>query len=171
MERANYYSMPSHHPRIMGTRHMVASAHYLAAQVALEVLEAGGNAIDAGVAGGIALTVLQCEFVNFAGVAPIIVHLAKTGQAITISGLGPWPKAASAEYFRRNHAGRIPPGIMRTVVPGGPDAWITALDRFGTMTFGEVTASAIRFAREGFAVQAIVPDIISQYTDIFSKWP
>ena len=55
---------------------MVASANYLAAQAGFEILEAGGNAIDAGVAGGIALGVLQCEYVHFAGVAPIMIHLA-----------------------------------------------------------------------------------------------
>ncbi len=55
------YRMPTHHPRIIGTRHTAASANYLAAQAAFEILEAGGNAIDAGVAGGIALGVLQCE--------------------------------------------------------------------------------------------------------------
>ena len=73
---ANQHRMPLHHPRIIGTRHMVASANYLAAQVGFEILEAGGNAIDAGVAGGIALGVLQCEYVHFAGVAPIMIHLA-----------------------------------------------------------------------------------------------
>ena len=58
---ADQYRMPTHHPRVIGTRHMVASANYLAAQAGFEILEAGGNAIDAGVAGGIALGVLQCE--------------------------------------------------------------------------------------------------------------
>ena len=52
---ADQYRMPTHHPRVIGTRHMVASANYLAAQAGFEILEAGGNAIDAGVAGGIAL--------------------------------------------------------------------------------------------------------------------
>lgn len=168
---SNHYSMPVHHPRVIGTRHMVASANYLAAQAAFEILEHGGNAIDAGVAGGIALSVLQCEFVNFAGVAPILVHLAATGETLTISGLGPWPKAASAAYFRENHGGRIPPGIKRTVVPAAPDAWITALERFGTMSFGDVASAAIRLGREGFAVQNIVPEIIGQYVDIFTQWP
>ena len=46
----NQHHMPTHHPRIIGTRHMVASANFLAAQAGFEILEAGGNAIDAGVA-------------------------------------------------------------------------------------------------------------------------
>ena len=92
---ANQHRMPQHHPRVIGTRHMVASANYLAAQVGFDILEAGGNAVDAGVAGGIALGVLQCEYVHFAGVAPIMIHLAETGETVSISGLGPWPDRKS----------------------------------------------------------------------------
>src|SRR6476620_11522110 len=55
---------------IMGTRHVVSAGHYLAAHAGFEVLEAGGNAIDAGVAAGIAIDVLQTDKVNFGGVAP-----------------------------------------------------------------------------------------------------
>src|SRR4051794_11971548 len=76
IDMADQHHMPTHHPRVIGTRHMVASANYLAAQTGFEILEAGGNAIDAGVAGGIALGVLQCEYVHFAGVAPIMIHMA-----------------------------------------------------------------------------------------------
>ena len=50
----------------------------------------------------------------------------------------------------KHHGGKIPQGILRTVVPAAPDAWITALERFGTMSFGEVAQSAIGFARDGF---------------------
>ena len=58
---------------IMGTRHVAAAGHYLAAHAAFEILEAGGNAIDAGVAAGIAIEVLQTDKVNFGGVAPQII--------------------------------------------------------------------------------------------------
>ena len=118
---ADRHRMPPHHPRIIGTRHMVASANFLAAQAGFEILEAGGNAIDAGVAGGIALGVLQCEYVHFAGVAPIMIHMAETGETFTISGLGPVAEAASAAYFREHQGGRIPVDIKRSVIPAAPD--------------------------------------------------
>ncbi|HTB46135.1 MAG TPA: gamma-glutamyltransferase family protein, partial [Acetobacteraceae bacterium] len=70
---ADQHRMPTHHPRIIGTRHMVSSANFLAAETGFAILEAGGNAIDAGVGAGIALGVLQCEYVHFAGVAPIMI--------------------------------------------------------------------------------------------------
>ena len=71
--------MKSHRPTIMGTRHMVAATHYLA-EAGFRILEAGGNAIDAGVAAGIALGVVQPEYVNVAGVAPIIIDLHATSS-------------------------------------------------------------------------------------------
>src|SRR5947209_16156521 len=130
--------MKAHRPTIMGTRHMASATQYLAAEAGFKILEAGGNAIDAGVATGIALSVVQPEYVNFAGVAPIIIYSATEDRVVTIPGLGPWPKAIRRDHFKAHHAGAIPQGILRTVVPAAPDAWITALERFGTMSFGEV---------------------------------
>ncbi len=168
---ADRHEMPLHQARVIGTKHMVASANHLAAQAGLAILEAGGNAIDAGVAGGIALGVLQCEYVHFAGVAPMVIHMAEAGQTYTIAGLGHWPKKASAAYFRDHYAGRIPNNLLRTVVPSAPEAWITALQRFGTMSFGEVAQHAIRFGREGFAVQTITHEVISGRAEAIAEWP
>jgi gamma-glutamyltranspeptidase/glutathione hydrolase len=157
--------------RIVGTRHMAVAGHYLAAQAALQVLEAGGNAIDAGCAGGMALGVLQSEFVSFGGVAPIMIRPADGGEVVTITGLGHWPKAASLEVFQRDHGGHIPDGILSTVIPAAPDAWITALERYGTMGFAEVAAAAIRFARDGFPVNALLNRMISERADGYKRWP
>lgn len=164
--------MPSpHRARTMGTRHLVAAGHYLAAQAAFQILEAGGNAIDAGCAGGIALTVLQSEYVGFAGVAPIMIYLAERDEVVTIAGLGPWPRAATIEKFHEEFDGSIPPGVLRSVVPAGPDAWITALRRFGTMRFGEVAAPAIRFARDGFPAPRLLCDIVAANEEAYRRWP
>jgi gamma-glutamyltranspeptidase / glutathione hydrolase len=164
--------MPApHRARVIGTRHMAAAGQYLAAQAAFQILEAGGNAIDAGVAGGIALGVVQSEYVNVAGVAPIMIRMAETGEVITISGLGTWPKAADVDLFRNDYDGAIPSGILRTVVPAAPDAWITALSRYGTMTFAEVASAAIRFARDGFPVPSLMSEIITKAEDNYRRWP
>ncbi len=161
----------AHRPALMGTRHMAVAGHYGAAHAAFVVLEAGGNAADAGVAAGIALEVLQPDLVSVAGVAPIMLYEAATGLITTISGLGWWPKAADPEYFRREHGGRIPEGLRRTVVPAAPDAWITALERFGTMSFGDVAAAAIRFAREGFPMYPLLADMIALHASDYARWP
>jgi gamma-glutamyltranspeptidase/glutathione hydrolase len=163
--------MKAHRPTIMGTRHMVAACQYLAAEAGFRILEAGGNAIDAGVAGGIALGVVQPEYVNFAGVAPIIIYSAADDRVFTIPGLGPWPKAIERDFFKTHHAGKIPQGVLRTVVPAAPDAWITALERFGTMSFGEVAASAIGFAHDGFPVYPLMSEIITEHEAEYRMFP
>src|SRR5215475_10246518 len=163
--------MKSHRPTIMGTHHMIAATQYLAAEAGFKVLEAGGNAIDAGVAAGIALGVVQPEFVNVAGVAPIIIYSAVENRIVTIPGLGTWPKAIDRNYFKDNHGGKIPQGIQRTVVPAAPDAWITALERFGTMSFGEVAQSAISYARDGFPVYPLMSEVIADHEAEYRAFP
>ena len=91
--------MKAHRPTIMGTRHMASATQYLAAEAGFRILEAGGNAIDAGVAAGIALGVVQPEYVNFAGVAPIIIYTAADNRVFTIPGLGTWPKAIPRDHL------------------------------------------------------------------------
>lgn len=154
-----------------GDRHCVAAGHNAAATAALLVLEAGGNAVDAGVAAGLVLGVVQCDIVNVAGVAPIMFRDAATGRVITIDGLGVWPAAASAEHFRRKFGGAIPKGVLRTVTPAAPAAWIEALARFGTMSFGDVAAAAVRLARDGFPVHPTMADFVEKYAADFARYP
>lgn len=156
---------------LTGRRHMASSCHFAASHAAFLILEAGGNAIDAGVAAGLALGVTQSDLVNVAGVAPIMIRLARTGEVVTIDGLGVWPAKASADYFRNNHGGAIPEGLMRAVVPGAPSGWITALERYGTMSFGEVAAAAIRIARDGFPADPRFVETIVTALPKYERFP
>ncbi len=156
---------------LTGRRHMASSCHFAASHAAFLILEAGGNAIDAGVAAGLALGVTQSDLVNVAGVAPIMIRLAKTGEVVTIDGLGVWPAKASSEYFRKNHGGAIPEGLMRAVVPGAPSGWITALERYGTMSFGEVASAAIRIARDGFPADPRFVETIVTALPKYERFP
>lgn len=156
---------------IMGTRHVAAAGHYLAAHAAFEILEAGGNAIDAGVAAGITIGVVQTDKVNFGGVAPQIIYTAKNKKVQCIDGLGVWPKLITPDYFQKRHGGKIPPGVERCVVPAAPDAWLTALSNYGTMSFAEVAAAAIRFASKGFPVYALLSQFIDTHRKDYERWP
>src|SRR2546428_6905862 len=98
----------SYRPTIMGTEGMIASGHYLATLAGQRILDKGGNAVDAGVAAGLCITVLHIDMVGFAGVAPIIVYLADEDRVVTISGLGHWPQAASVDYFNIAVFGMLP---------------------------------------------------------------
>ena len=158
-----------HRPNIMATRHVVSAGHYLAAEAGFLVLEAGGNAVDAGVTTGITLNVVEPHMCCFGGVAPTIIYLAATGEIVTVDGLGTWPRAASCAFFQRHHPGPVPEGILQTVVPAAPDAWLTLLERYGTISFGDAAQAAIRFARDGFPVHpqmsARIKDRIIDFQD------
>ncbi len=158
-------------PNIMARQHVVVSGHYYASLAGLQVLEAGGNAIDAGVATGLAIDVLESQFVGFGGVAPVMIHLAERAETHVISGVGVWPRAARVEHFHQRHGGRIPDGLLQTVVPAAPANWITALERFGTMSFGDVAAAAIRFACDGFPTYPFFAEILSARQDEIRQWP
>ncbi len=163
--------MHAYRPTLTGTRHMISAGHHAAAHAGFTILEGGGNAVDAGVSAGMALGVLQTDLVNFAGVAPIMIYLADRREVVTIDGLGTWPRAADINVFIEQHGGRMPPGILRTVIPAAPHAWITALEKYGTMSFGEVAQAAIRFARDGFAMHWLMAEYIEENQDAYRRWP
>ena len=160
----------SYRPTVYGTRHAVSAGHYLAAAAAFSVLEAGGNAIDAGCAAGIALGVLQPDLVNVAGVAPIMIRLAN-GHVESIAGLGWWPKTiprrpVHARAWRHDPGRRAAhrhPRRARRLDP--------ALERHGTMRFADVASYAIRYAGEGFAVYPLLAVSIAAHEHEYRRWP
>lgn len=160
----------SHRPQVTAREAMVASGHHYASQAGLRILEKGGNAVDAGVAAGICLSVLHSDMVSFLGVAPTIIYLAKEERVLTISGLGRWPKAASVEWFEENCGGEIPPGVRRAVTPAAIDAWLTALARYGTMTFADVAGDAISLAEDGFAMHHFMYEHIKSAEGDYYRW-
>jgi gamma-glutamyltranspeptidase/glutathione hydrolase len=85
--------------------------------------------------------------------------------------LGPWPGAASVDYFIENFKGEIPEGIQRTVVPAAPDAWIQALRSYGTMSFEEVTQDAIYLAEHGFPMHQFMSDNLEENIAGYEGWP
>ncbi|HZV96370.1 MAG TPA: gamma-glutamyltransferase family protein [Candidatus Nitrosocosmicus sp.] len=157
--------------QVMGRRWMVAAGHPLAAQAAARILEAGGNAIDAGAAAGMMLGVVHPDMVSFAGVGPLLVHVAKSKKTYEVSGVGPYPRLASAEYYRTQCGGEIPVGLLRTVVPATPDAWCTALARWGTKTFAEVAAPAYECAKNGYPVSTFSAAMFERSADKLARWP
>ena len=164
------YAWTVPNPALLGTRHSVSSGHYLASSAAFAILEAGGNAVDAGCCAGMALAVLHADEVNFAGVAPIMIRLAD-GTTVSLDGLGVWPRRIPADLFLTEHGGTIPTGLLRTVVPAAPDAWITAIRDHGTMSFARVAEAALRLARDGFAVFPLLAKGIANRQAGYRKWP
>ncbi len=169
--QGEHSALPSARPAIMASQHAIAAGHYLATEAGMAILDGGGNAVDAGVAAGLAMGVVQSDLVNVAGVAPIMMWIAETREVVCIDGLGTWPRAIPCDLFQREHGSVIPVGLLRTVVPGSPAAWLTALEHHGSMSFGEAAEAAIRLARDGFAIDPFMCAVIEDNVDGYRRWP
>ena len=161
----------SYRPDLAGNTHAVSSGHHLATAAGFRILEQGGNAIDAGVATGIAINVVVADNTSFGGVAPIVIYDAEADRVFTLSGLGRWPKSATLEHFLEDRGGDIPTGMERVIVPAAPDAWLTALSDHGTMTLEQVITPALELARDGFPVSRGVGRRIAAAFEGFRAWP
>ncbi len=128
---------------------MIVAGHPLAAMAGMRVLEAGGNAVDAGVAAGFALNVVQPDMANLGGVAPIMIRLAD-GEITSFAGVGRWPRGLTRDRLAALGGGRIPAGPARWVVPAAVASWLTALARHGSWRVADVLSGAIALAAEGF---------------------
>lgn len=148
---------------VMARRGMVATSQPLAAQIGLQVLREGGNAIDAAVATAAALSVTEPMQVGFAGDMFAIIYSARDKKLHVLNASGTAPTGATLE--RMNALGyRADPqmpgpmsgmpnwGITTVTVPGAAWGWHELLERHGTRTLAQVLAPAIQLARDGFPV-------------------
>jgi len=160
-------------PVIMGTHGMVTSDHYLATEAGLQVLKDGGNAVDAGASMWFCLVVLKPYLVGLAGESPILLYLAEEGKVLSINGQGPAPQAATIGWFKKNGYNLIPEdGFLPAVVPGAFDAWVTVLEKYGTLSLSEAMEPAIRLASEGFPVYSLLNAAITKSARRFrEEWP
>ena len=133
-------------PRVMGTHGVISSGHYLATQAGYDVLRAGGNAFDAGVTAGMALKALKMDYAGWTGVAPLIVYSADEDRVLTRVGAGTSPALATLDYFLEH--GKSP--VNNALIPADIDVWLAALDRFGTLGFGEAAQPTLRIAEGGY---------------------
>jgi gamma-glutamyltranspeptidase/glutathione hydrolase len=169
LETDEFYA--AHRPAILGIHGMVSSGHYLATQAAVDILKHGGNAIDAGVAAGLCLNVVQPDMTSLGGVAPVMVYRADANRVSTIDGVGTWPRRATVRYFQEHWGSDLPEGLLQSVAPAAADAWVTALELHGTMSFGEVAAQAVEFAAGGFPVYRFLYHSLLVDVTKYRRWP
>jgi gamma-glutamyltranspeptidase/glutathione hydrolase len=152
---------------------MVTSGHYLASRIGLDVLEHGGNAVDAGAAMGFALSVLEPHLYGIGGEVPILLYLAGERRVVSLSGQGPAPRAATIAWFKAHGIDVIPgDGLLAAVVPSAVDTWIEALSRFGTMRLAQVLGYAVELAEQGFPMYERLHSAIRKSADRFrAEWP
>jgi gamma-glutamyltranspeptidase / glutathione hydrolase len=160
-------------PELTGDVGMVAATHWLAAQVGMSLLEAGGNAFDAAVAAGFTLQVVEPHLNGPGGEVPMLVQPADRDEPVVVAGQGPAPRAASAARLRELGLDLVPgTGHLAACVPGAFDAWLTLLAEFGTATPRQVLAPAIEYARRGYPVLPRIAETIGTVAELFTEhWP
>ncbi|MEO8135561.1 MAG: gamma-glutamyltransferase family protein [Betaproteobacteria bacterium] len=159
-------------PEIRGTFGVVASTHWLASQTAMGILERGGNAFDAAVAGGFVLQVVEPHLNGPGGEVPLLIWSEKERRVRALCGQGSAPALATPQALRALGFGLVPGiGVLPAVVPGAFGAWMTLLREYGTMTLAEVLTPAIDYADHGFPVVARISQAILAVRSLFhSEW-
>ncbi|MFJ6701861.1 MULTISPECIES: gamma-glutamyltransferase family protein [unclassified Streptomyces] len=136
-------------PTLQGTFGMVSSTHWLASQSAMAVLENGGNAYDAAVAGAFVLHVVEPHLNGPAGEVPILLAPAG-GEVRVLCGQGVAPAGATVAHYRGLGLDLVPgTGPLAAAVPGAFDAWLLLLRDHGTKPLDEILAYAVGYAEHG----------------------
>lgn len=149
------YAYPSRRGLVYGKKGMVCTSQPLAAQVGLDILKQGGNAVDAAVAAAICMTVVEPMSNNVGGDAFALVWI--KDQLHGLNGSGPAPGLADGELLRKQGFTEMPlQGMVPLTVPGAPAAWLALSERFGKLPFEQLFQPAIRYAKEGFPVTPVI---------------
>ncbi|MEU1000197.1 gamma-glutamyltransferase family protein [Streptomyces tibetensis] len=158
-------------PTLSGTFGMVSSTHWLASQSAMAVLESGGNAYDAAVAGAFVLHVVEPHLNGPAGEAPILLAPAG-GEVRVLCGQGVAPAGATVEHYQGLGLDLVPgTGPLAAAVPGAFDAWMLLLRDHGTKSLDDVLAYAIGYAEHGHAPVERVGETVETVRELFeTEW-
>ena len=157
-EGFNYETLRS---PVSGLRGVVATSQPLASNAGLDILKAGGNAIDAAVATAAVLTVVEPNSTSLGGDAFIMVYIAAEKKLVGLNASGRAPYGMTLESLNerldKHDMDRIR-GIYSVTVPGAVDGWFEVLEKYGTMSMAEVLEPAIHYAEHGFPVSPIIAD-------------
>ena len=136
---------------------MAATSQPLATQIALDILKAGGSAVDAAIAANAALGLMEPTGNGIGGDLFAIVWDADKRELVGLNASGRAPKAMTLEYFRENGIETIPPfGPLPVSVPGAVDGWFELHDRYGRLDMKDILAPTIAYARDGFPVSEVI---------------
>lgn len=146
-----------------GIQGMVSSAHPIATEAGLEILEAGGNAFDAAVAVATALNVVEPMMSGVGGYGTIVVYEAGRGETLFLNPSGRIPRRVDSDVFREPAPGfrENRRGAKAVSTPGNALAWETMWKRYGTMPWADLFESAIKTAEEGFTLDPGTARMIS----------
>ena len=142
---------------IIAPHGMAATSQPLATQIALDILKAGGSAVDAAIAANAALGLMEPTGCGIGGDLFAIVWDAEKEELVGLNASGRAPKAMTLEYFQKNGIDKIPPfGPLPVSVPGTVDGWFELHGRYGRLSMQQILAPAIAYARDGFPVSEVI---------------
>lgn len=151
---------------------MAATSQPLATQVALDILKAGGTAVDAAIAANAALGLMEPTGNGIGGDLFAIVWDAGKKELVGLNASGRAPAMMTLEYFRERGMDDIPRyGPLPVSVPGTVDGWFELHGRYGQLPMQKILAPAIAYAREGFPVSEYIADLFKVYEKRLGHYP
>lgn len=151
---------------------MACTSQPLATQVALDILKAGGNAIDAAIAANAVLGLVEPTGNGIGGDLFAIVWDAKTQKLYGLNSSGRSPYDLTYDYFEKNDIKRIPAlGPLPVSVPGCVDGWFELHKKFGKLPVTDILKPAITYAREGFPVSEVIAYYWNSNSAKLQKYP
>ncbi len=156
----------------MAPNAMAATSQPLATQVALDVMQEGGNAIDAAIAANAVLGLVEPTGNGIGGDLFAIVWDAESEKLYGLNASGRSPKSLSLKYFKENGYESIPPrGVLPLSVPGAVDGWFELHDRFGQLDMENVLQPAINYAESGFPVTEVIAYYMGRNAAVLADQP
>jgi gamma-glutamyltranspeptidase / glutathione hydrolase len=158
-------------PTVAGPNGAVSAGHPLTSAAAFEVLLKGGNAFDAGVAAMLVGGVVEQDLYSLGGEGLVLVYPQRERKVTSIVGQGWAPKGATIEWYTSRGKNLNGIGLDPAVVPGVIHAALTVLERWGTMTFEQVSLRAVEYAEHGFPLRPRTADAINNNRKFIDAWP
>jgi gamma-glutamyltranspeptidase / glutathione hydrolase len=171
------YDRPAKNPHqsrsaVVAQHGVVATSQPLAAQAGLDILKAGGNAVDAAIAASAMIGLVEPMSCGIGGDVFVIYWDAKTQKLYGLNGSGRSPYTLNRQVFAEKGLTQIPDeGPLSWSVPGCVDGWDVLRERFGTLTFAEILESSIDYAENGFPVSEIIARSWAGSEKSLSEWP
>ena len=158
---------------VTASKGMVAAANRLAAEAGVEILKKGGNAVDAAVATGLALNVVEPNASGIGGGGFMVIRMADTGKVVALDYREEAPSEATKDMYssEKAKADKISAyGPLAVGVPGTLAGYQMALDLYGTMTLAEVIEPAIRLAEQGVPLSPTTAGAVESHFGDLSKF-
>lgn len=157
---------------VIGTRGMVATSQPLATQVGLDILKAGGSAVDAAIAANAMLGLTEPTGCGIGGDLFAIVWDADKGELTGLNASGRSPQSLSLRHFKEAGLESIPTlGVLPVSVPGAVDGWFELHARYGRLPMAELLQPAIEYAQNGFPVTEVIADLWAKNAETRKEFP